>query len=451
MRSTFDPLVKLWRMSAVRQAFVSALTFAIVTGLTAVGAFFALTSLLSDRVDATLLARADALRASGAVTATIQRSRPLEDDLEGRDLYAFVSDGGVLTGVSLLRGVPSGYSTTEFVVDDDETARYRVLAQEVSGGTLIIATPLEDQEASIALIASFLLWGGLGAAALTLAVGVAIGLTTQRRIRAIETGLGAVAGGDLGARLPVSDRNDDIDRVAGATNLAIGRLETSVAALRDLSANIAHDLKTPMARLHQRLSGLAESAGNDAMGHEIENAAAESVRIGEIFDAVLRISQIEAGARREKFKPVDLADVAARVDDIFRAVAEDEKRAFDVRVDGGPAMVHGDRDLLVQAVSNCIANAFRHTPPGTAVELHIRDDAGRPVLDVADRGPGIPSEQRERVLERFVQLDDSRASAGTGLGLTLVRAVADLHGAELSLTGNHPGLRVTLAFPGQAS
>ncbi|MHA1554233.1 MAG: sensor histidine kinase [Alphaproteobacteria bacterium] len=460
MPSMFETVRAFWRISAVRQAITSALLFVLITGVVAGVAFFSLQTVLMSRIDATLESRAEALLADTEDGEIAARVEAMTDsvDLEHDPLHAFLVDGETVAGTTLQRDVRRGFSTVFGLVEseddeddeydeyDEESGRHRVLARLVDGGTLVVAEPLHQTDENIALIAGALLWGGLFAAAMTVAVGLIIGMIAHRRIKAIEAGLNAIAAGELDRRLPESRRRDDIDRLSIATNHTLARLQASVTALRDLSANIAHDLKTPITRLHQRLSSVRTETDHVALQQAIDEATAEAARIGDMFDAVLRISQIEAGARRERFADVDLAEVVRRTGDLFQAVAEESGRPFHVRT-SGTIPVTGDVDLLVQAASNLLSNAFRHTPPATPVDIEARISRLGPVLSVADRGPGIAASERERVLQPFYRIDKSRTDGGTGLGLALVRAVADLHGADLALNDRGPGLVACVTFP----
>ena len=219
-----------------------------------------------------------------------------------------------------------------------------------------------------------------------------------------------------------------------------------MANLQHVTSDIAHDLRTPLGRQRQRL----ESAlNNPTTGPEcrsvIEAAIDETDTMLKTFEAMLRIAQIEAGARRARFSTVDLSEVAENVADAFAAVAEDEGRRLETAIAPG-VPVHGDRELLTQMLANLVENGLRHTPAGTVLTTRLSKCADRVRLEVSDTGTGVPEEERARVLERFYRLDRSRSTPGSGLGLGLVAAVAKLHGARIALEDNEPGLRVVLEF-----
>jgi signal transduction histidine kinase len=197
--------------------------------------------------------------------------------------------------------------------------------------------------------------------------------------------------------------------------------------------------------LRHRLEAARVKAGSDGEP-VIEQSITELDAILETFSALLRISQIEAGARRAAFSDVSLGQILSTVSEAYAPVAEDRSQRLEAVIDR-TLSIHGDRDLLTQMVANLIENAIRHCPAGAGITVGLRQEAGTPILCVADTGPGIPAPEREKVFRRFYRLEASRTTSGSGLGLALVKAVADLHGAPVELSDNHPGLRVTVRFP----
>ena len=213
-----------------------------------------------------------------------------------------------------------------------------------------------------------------------------------------------------------------------------------------VSDDIAHDLRTPLTRLRNRLEIARERARTAGdCGPMIEEALAEVDAILETFAALLRIAQIESGTRRAAFGDVNLGQVVAAVAETYAAVAEDRGQQLKVDIDSSTA-VQGDQELLTQMIANLIENSIRHCPAGTQITVSLARENGEAVLGVADTGPGIPPSERTKVLQRFYRLEASRTTPGSGYGLALVKAVADLHGASLELTGNAPGLRVVVRF-----
>jgi len=291
-------------------------------------------------------------------------------------------------------------------------------------------------------------WGLLATAVLGVGGGLVVSAGVLRRVDAINRICLKIMEGDLSQRLPGRGTDDEFDRLTGVVNAMLDRIEALLEGLRQVSTDIAHDLRTPLGRLRQQLEGALLRSGTAAeYERSVERAMAEADRLLGIFNALLRIAQVEAGSRRRGFARVDLSALVGTVADVFQASAEEQGRAIRCRIEPEVA-VTGDADLLSQAVANLIENALRHTPAGTGIDIalsRLRD--GRAELVVADRGPGVPAEERERVFRRFYRLEQSRHTPGNGLGLSLVAATAQLHRAEVSLGDNHPGLRVTVLLP----
>ncbi len=282
--------------------------------------------------------------------------------------------------------------------------------------------------------------------AISLAGGVAIGSALLRRVQTASDAARAIMDGDLSQRIPVAGNDDEIDRLADSLNQMLARIEELMENVRHVTSDIAHDLRTPLGRLRQRLEAarLKERAAGE-YEEVIDSAIADTDAVLKTFDAMLRIAQIESGGVRSRFARVDISDIADNVAEIFRPVAEDDGKGLVTDIETG-IRVHGDRELLTQLLANLIENALRHTPQGTTVGVGLRMDPVGPCLVVSDDGRGIPEEERHQVLRRFYRLDASRTTPGSGLGLSLVAAVTKLHGAELSMQDNAPGLRVTIRF-----
>jgi signal transduction histidine kinase len=291
-------------------------------------------------------------------------------------------------------------------------------------------------------------WGLLATALLGVGGGLLVSAGVLRRIDAINRICLKIMDGDLTQRLPGRNSGDEFDRLTDIVNAMLDRIEALMEGLRQVSTDIAHDLRTPLSRLRQRLEGaLLKSRSAADYEQSVEHAIAEADRLLEIFNALLRIAQLEAGSRRHGFARCDLAALTGDIVDVFQATAEEEGRTIASRIDA-PMEVTGDADLLAQLVANLIENALRHTPRGARIDVQLSRRPDRRIeLVVADDGPGIPEEQRERVFRRFYRLEQSRHTPGNGLGLSLVAATAQMHRATISLTDNHPGLRVTLLMP----
>jgi signal transduction histidine kinase len=253
-----------------------------------------------------------------------------------------------------------------------------------------------------------------------------------------------VARGALARRIPASggDR-DDLSRVSSAVNITLDQLETLLDSQRQIATDIAHDLRTPLQRLRQRLERMQKTRDGD---EDLAAALAETETLIETFRALLRIAQIESGAQQSHFVPVDLSRLARDVAEIYQPVAEDEGQTLVAAIPDELIEMRGDPALLGQLMSNLIENAIRYCPPGATLTLAL-EGGECPVLCMSDDGPGIPADETGKVFRRFYRVDKSRTSEGHGLGLPLVKAICTLHDAQIALSDNVPGLKVTVTFP----
>ncbi len=271
---------------------------------------------------------------------------------------------------------------------------------------------------------------------LILAVGGGLVLSAGflRRIEAISRTAQEIVQRDLQGRIPTRGTGDELDRLALGLNDMLDRLEKLMDSLRQVSNDIAHDLRTPLSRLRQRLE-TTRLRSRSAADYEaaIDQAITEVDTILATFAALLRIAQIEAGRRKANFQPVDLSAIFSAIAEAYAAVAEDAGQSLTAEIAPGIAL-QGDRELLTQMLANVVENAIRHCPPGTHIRLTLRpDQVGGFLGSVADDGPGIPPDERQHVFQRFVRLERSRTTPGNGLGLALAQAVAELHGITIRL------------------
>ncbi len=323
------------------------------------------------------------------------------------------------------------------------------------GDRLIVGRDIEDRRELSSLIRSTMLWG-LGVMVL---VGIGGGYWVSRRLLARIDNLSAttrtIMAGDLSGRLPVSGSGDELDRLAQSVNLMLGRIEQLMAGLREVSDNIAHDLKTPLNRLRNRVEeALREPHDETAHREVLERTIEEADGLIKTFNALLSIARLEAGTGGDHSATLDLTGLVSDVAELYEPVAEERGIALKAE-SADPVMVRGDRQLLGQAIANLIDNALKYGAPhapggnGRAPEVRVRasEHDGVAEIVVSDRGPGVPQAARKRVLGRFVRLEASRSEPGSGLGLSLVAAVARLHGGALRLEDNEPGLRVVLSLP----
>jgi len=306
-------------------------------------------------------------------------------------------------------------------------------------GDHIVAELLEALGGSF--VAGYLLVIGLG-----LIVGVKVGRITEGRITAISETLRQVSDGQLDARIPDAHlARDDVSRVAEEVNRMLAQIKRLLESQEQISNDIAHDMRTPLQRLRQRLEAIVDDPEN--AGPRAEAALAQTEEIIATFNALLRIAQIEAASRQESFEAVDLNQIIEVILDAYSPSAEDKGLELAAGPAAGRAVVMGDRGLLVQMLSNLVENAINHCPKGAriAVRTVMNPDGTR--LHVSDNGPGIPADQRELVFRRFYRSDQSRHTRGNGLGLALVKAITDMHGATVTINDNTPGADIAVLFP----
>ena len=319
----------------------------------------------------------------------------------------------------------------------------------VSKGALLVGGSDREIRAIQHQLLRGLAWGLAATVALASAGATMLAWRTQRRINIIGSTLSAVARGKIESRVPLTGSDDDIDHVAAQINRTLGQLQNLIENVSQASSNIAHDLKKPMGRLRQRLDQTRrEATSMDEFRDAADKMLLEIDSIVDTFEALLRIAEIEAGTRKARFAILDLRAVLRDVADVYEAVVEDAGGSWKSDFDGrGDADIWGDRELLVQLFANLIENAIRHGPPQIKVSLGLIEGHDHITATVADNGPGIPPLEREKVFRRLYRLEQSRTTEGSGLGLTLVAAIADLHAAAVQLGDNEPGLRVEIRFP----
>ncbi len=324
----------------------------------------------------------------------------------------------------------------------------RIIVGLLGVNTIAIAHNLENADnirvdATRSFIKLFLFSMGLGLLGSAYAA-----WRTHGRIDRITLVMRSVAAGNLARRLPINDSGDDIDEFSIRVNDALDRLQQNVDGLRQMSSDMAHELKTPLNRLYIQLEGASTKLYEQGIEiEEVHKAMDEAEYINSTFQAILRIAQIEAGARKSAFKPVNIIEVVSTVAEVYEPVVEEAGKHIQVLFDPTEIQhVMGDRELLMQIVVNLIENAIRHCPDGTTVFIDAGEYHGEPWFRVADNGPGVPEELREKLFQRMFRLEASRTTPGTGLGMTLVKAVADLHCASVTLDDNNPGLSITVKF-----
>lgn len=435
------------RSTSLRLAALYTAAFALAVLVLGVVTLFSTRAALADQFDRRIQAEAAAMVLEyrseglvGVVEAVHERDRTpgsLDYGVQGprgEPLAGRLASGSTARGWSVVRIGPPGRQEA-----------IRVLTVDLPGGRRLLVG--DDEERIEALDLTVVRGFGLalaGVVILGVAGGFALSNDMHRRLAAISGTAEAIIDGDLGRRVPLRGSDDDLDRLAQTINRMLDRIGALMESLKQVSNDVAHDLRTPLTRLRQRLeAGLTSPGEREAA---LEGALADLDAILETFAALLRIAQIEGGARRAGFRACDLAVIAATVVDAFAPSAEEGGQIL-TRSGRGPVRIDGDADLLTQMLVNLVENSLRHAGPGARIAVTTGVEDGAPVLSVRDDGPGVPEAERERLFDRFYRLERSRSTPGSGLGLALVAAVAKLHGAEIRMADAAPGLEARIVFP----
>jgi len=392
----------------------------------------------------------------------------------GANLYLVTAPAGqALAGNvgSLMPGVMAskGWSETAYRrLDEQDTADHRALVRitELPGGfRLLIGRDLEERRRLFGIVAKAAQWSLLIVIVLGLGGGIFVARRVLRRIDAMTGTTRRIMAGDLSGRLPVGRSGDELDRLAENLNAMLERIEALMMGLKEVSDNIAHDLKTPLTRLRNRAEeALAQSGSEAEYRAALERTIEESDGLIRTFNALLMIARAESGQARGNMDDFDAADVANGIHELYEPLAEENGTTLHVRTASAP--LRGNRELISQALANLVENAIKYGKPVASAQplsagaaagaaskeilIEARRDGDQVLLSVTDHGPGIPESDRKHAVERFVRLEASRTQPGSGLGLSLASAVATLHGGELRLSDAHPGLTATLALPASA-
>jgi len=385
-----------------------------------------------------VLLRSGALSGARGIALSIEAR--MAADRAGSEFYLLAAPGGQRLAGNL-SGVPRtpGWHEGSVRRQDGSEAPVMMLAAPLpDGGALVVGRDLSAVRDLEARLLAGAVWVGGAVLLLGLLGGLLIGRSVARRAAAMEAALGAVQAGALDRRLVVGPGGDEFDRLAARINATLDRMAGLMASLREVTDDIAHDLRTPLTRLRQRLDAASRAPSAEA----IADAQAEADRLLEIFAALMRIAQVESGTQRAGFVAADLSAIAQSVAEVYAPAAEERGQSLAADIAPGVTLT-GDPALLTQMLANLVENAIRHGRQGGRVALSL----GAREIVVADDGPGIPAADRERVFRRFLRLDAARSTPGSGLGLALVRAVAGLHGMTIALEDAAPGLRVRVGLP----
>ncbi len=454
---------QLLRTTAIRLALRYALIYALVMG-SALAALRLTTNRYVGTLQRGLAAEMAALIAAyetghlSAVEAALARSARHGNDETGFSLL-LAAEGHKLAG-NLLRwpqesAVPlDGKVVSVWIEDnaipiplDDDEVYWPVIATQFVGGERLLLTRRVAQAGALHDLTEYLFEVLSAAILLALVMSVTLARAILRRMDTISRTAGEIMAGDLTQRVPLSGRHDEFDALSARLNAMLDRIQQLVRGLREATDNIAHDLRSPLTRLRNRLEVTLLQPRDPSEYRELLQRSIEDVEalIG-TFNALLSVARAEAGQHRGAWAPVSLSQLVGDLAQLYGPVAEEKGQRLSC-VAAPEQVITGNRDLLAQAFSNLLENAIKFTPDSGDLAIRVAPGEKTVIVSVTDTGPGIPEAERLHVLERFVRLENARQTLGAGLGLSLVRAVAQLHRAELALGDNHPGLRVTLRFP----
>ena len=459
-------LGKLLRATAFRLTLVYLTVFALFAAV--VLAYFAwntrrlITEQIVQTVDAEIRSLNDEYGRGGIrsliLTIDARAKRP--------DSYLYLLTTAAGEGVtgnvgSLTAGIleRAGWNETAYRrLEDLEQTEHHALVQivQLAGGfRLLVGRDLEERDRMQEIVIT----AGRWSLAIVVLLGIAGGLFVMRRVLkrvdAMTDTTQTIMHGDLSERLPIAGTGDELDRLAGNLNAMLERIEALMRGLKEVSDNIAHDLKTPLTRLRNRCEEALRTAEDESQYRAaLETTIEESDALIRTFNALLMIARAESGHARDNMSEFDAAEVARGIGELYEPLADDRGLRLKV-VAPEAAPVRGNRELVSQALANLVDNAIKYAAPdhaaanGTAPEIVVKaaGNGDNIQLTVSDAGPGIPANDRDRVVGRFVRLEHSRSQPGSGLGLSLAQAVAHLHGGELKLEDNEPGLRTVITLP----
>lgn len=453
--------MRLFRTLAFRLTALYVLLFAASVIVLFAIVWFATQRAMRDRVSSSVereaVSLADELRATNAATAAFLIERRLRRGHIGFYLLQDRNGRFIAGNITPIRPVVGQFTGRVHLTAELEPTQPPAPGEVrdvlgfgilLSDGTFVLAADDVERVWSTHR-ASLTAFTTAGAISILLAIagGLLLSRGFLRRIDAVNRTTAEIVAGRLSSRIPARADGNEIDELACNLNSMLDRIQGLMENLKQVLNDVAHDLRTPLSRLHQSLEIARNSASTVSEYREsITSAIHEVEQILETFSALLRIAQIESGSRKAGFARIDLSELLGFAAETFQPVAEDAEHRLSFSIEPGISMT-GDRELLLQMATNLIENAIRHTPAGSSIDLTLKRDGADVVLTCTDNGPGIPAGERKKVLQRFYRLETSRTTPGSGLGLALVSAVADLHGATITLSDRRPGLQVEIRFP----
>lgn len=441
------PISPFWRTWRFRRTLIYGVALAgLLAGM--LGLIYVQTAgYLGREADKILRVETAALEKSPPAALPQRIEQAVRNDPRHIEIYGLFSSEGVRIAGNApgLERLPPDGGSRELGTSEGYPETARVMAVRLPWGEVLVVGRLASQLAEFRrIILAALIWSGGLMAVAGLALGAALSIQPLRRIQAVREASLRVAQGDLAVRLPIAGRHDEIDMLAGVVNRMMDEIERLATEARSAGDVVAHDLRTPLTRLRLLLSRLRQ-ASDLAPAHAVtlDEAIAETDTLLGRFKAILRISEFENQRRRAGFRQVDLLTLLSQAADLYRPLAVESGLGLET-VAHGSAVVLGDPDLLLEALANLIDNAVKFTPRGGAIYLALALAPEGPELVVVDNGPGVPPEERAAVTRRFYRSRRDQARPGAGLGLSIVAAIAHLHGFALVLEDAEPGLRAAI-------
>jgi signal transduction histidine kinase len=453
--------LEVFNARAFRLALAFALAIALAT--TAAFAFIYWQVYTADFERAGAILVDEAARSEGDSEADLRRALQLRltRDIRRLDYVALFDQNGALV-FGNVRGMPSipidgrAHVIQEQSLPDlsgNREPAIFVARRLPGGGALVLGRSLWETYSLQGTLLRALAMALMPTVLVILAIGAIFARSASQRYERVHDAIVRIMNGELASRLPVTDEDRDIDKVARAVNLMLDEIARLLEQLKSAGDNIAHDLRTPLAVARAKIErALNSEAGSEQLREAMEAALAQIEKVSAAVSAILRISAVENGARKTQFKDFDLGEVCAQVFDFYEPLAE--SKGVTMVIDAArPVRIRGDEDLMREAVSNLVDNAIKFTPAGGAVRIEARMADRRPFLRVSDTGPGVPPQERERIFDRFYRGERSGKSPGHGLGLSIAETIAHLHGFKLTVEDNDPGacFELSAAAPAPAT
>jgi signal transduction histidine kinase len=445
-------LAQTVKSASFKLAFAYVLLFAASFGVLAAITYFSVTAELSRQFHDRILTESHALQTDFRLGGVPQLLRTISERQRGHlvgglDYSLTGSHGAHLFGTMPIVPCKQGWTTIIGPPDGDEDPgemeQLGVYVTPLTNGMcLFVGSDWGEVQNYGRVVLQTFAWVFLLSLSLAVAGGLFLSSAFLRRIETIRQTADAIIRGDIRRRIPRRKAPDELDKLAATLNLMLDRMTGLMDSLRHLSHNIAHDLRTPLGRVQRLLEKAQEESLSEAEYQSvIDDCALELDGVLEMFGAILRISQIESGNRRSGFKKLDFSSLVLETCETFAPSFEEDGKTLDYDVAPGLS-IHGDPELLTLCLSNLLENANLHTPESSNVSVSLRDNDGQVELTVSDNGEGVPEPLRGKIFERFFRVESSRTTAGNGLGLSIVAAVADLHAGRVFADDNKPGLRI---------